>query len=320
MFPALRAVCLIGLALLPVHIFGQTKDELQPIHSELPKSLEPQSDEPLKTTESGQAPIRTVYLSGRLVTSTATPVPNATVTLRPSNGQNSSMIRTAENGRFAFSVEARRGYTLRFEAPGFKALDSSGRTTAVGLDLNDIVAEADTISTTQFHRSDDLPADLLNQVKSDLGLPDVQDCVQESGEVFEQMIRTTQMILTNVYNRAILVEGLGSCFGGANNGPLLVYVRFGKGWRKVFDESGTELDRSPHRTHGYFDLIRWQHSSAFESVRFTYQFDGVNYRDTACNVVKFLDRESAKEYPKPRYAPCGWDWKDRKQNRQTKDH
>jgi hypothetical protein len=138
----------------------------------------------------------------------------------------------------------------------------------------------------------------------------MSDCLLESGESSEQMIRTTWLKLSTDHNPQLLVEGLGPCLAGANNGPALIYARFGSNWRKVFSHSGNRVGTLSHKTHDFFDLVRWQHASAFNSVRYVYQFDGLQYKVAQCNDVYFVDMATEKKYPKPKYLPCTWDWKD----------
>lgn len=108
------------------------------------------------------------------------------------------------------------------------------------------------------------------------------------------------------------VEGLAPCLAGANNGALLVYARFGDGWRKVSDETGQRLHRLATKRHGWRDLELWQHDSAFQSIRYVYQFDGKEYRAIRCNVVQFADALTTTAFPKPIYNPCTWDWRESK--------
>src|SRR5665213_1161314 len=160
--------------------------------------------------------------SGRLTDSNGTPIANATVTLRLPGAQSDlSTMRTSSNGRFVFRVSP--PYTLTFVAPGFKTVVLPVRAKTV--ELKDVVAEATASAASDANQSDVLPSDLLTQVKDDLDVSGVQDCITGSAEVFEQMIRTERLNLA-VRKEALLVEGLGPCFAGANNGPLLIYVRF----------------------------------------------------------------------------------------------
>jgi len=190
---------------------------------------------------------------------------------------------------------------VRFYAPGIKHVAISVQKDGAK-DLMDIVARLNPTSTTRSR--DLLPAELLNEIKKDLGLPDTQDCVQHSSEVFEQMIRATWLPLAASGDPAFYVEGLGPCFAGANNSPQLVYIRLGNKWRKVFEDSGSGIEVSTNRTSGLLDPICWQHDSAFQSFRFVYQFDGSFYTSTSCSVAQFGDILTGQNYPMPRYAPC----------------
>jgi hypothetical protein len=155
-----------------------------------------------------------------------------------------------------------------------------------------------------------LPPEVLTLVKADLNLnlTEMQSCVRSSGKEFEQMIRTTRKAMAPRY-LAFVVEGLGPCFSGANNGPYLMYVRFGNKWRKVFDDIGNGVDFLETRTNGFPDVARRQHGSAFMSVRFVYRFNGNQYDVAGCDVVWFSDPLTGKDFPKPQYEPCTWDWK-----------
>ncbi len=81
-----------------------------------------------------------------------------------------------------------------------------------------------------------------------------------------------------------LVEGI-DCLAAANQGPNLLYIRSGNGWRKILSDFAQDV--SPRRacTHGLPDLEVWHHASASEGDEVVYQFDGNVYRETSCNHV-----------------------------------
>jgi hypothetical protein len=255
---------------------------------------------------------KSVYLSGRLIDSKGTPIANATVTLRLMGAKSDfSTQRTTSNGRFVFQANPKRAHTLRFVAPGFETVILPVSAKTVDDELKDVVAVATASPVNARGQSDVLPSDLLKRVKDDLDYPGVQDCITGSGEVFEQMIRTERLNLA-ARTQALLVEGLGPCFAGANNGQLLIYIRFGDQWRNVFDESGSQIETLSSRTLRFQDIARWQHDSAFASVRYTYHFDGNSYRVVGCDSVQFSDWETGNKYPAPRFDSCSWNWKQSK--------
>lgn len=218
-------------------------------------------------------------------------------------------MRTVQNGRFAFPARVNRDYLLSLQAPGFlsRSLNVKLPTTERYVDLGDVkmmLSDSKSGSSTP-----QLPSDVLRSIQADVGISDSDDCLRRNGLQFEQMIRTTWFSLAPKTADALLVEGLGPCIAGANNGTILVYRHLGESWQKVLDVSGAQVNTVPHQTHGLLDLVRWQHSSAFESVRFLYEFDGREYEAVRCEVVEFADPSTAKQYPKPKYMPCTWDWK-----------
>jgi hypothetical protein len=252
--------------------------------------------------------LRPVSLAGRLTDSTGAPIANATVTLKLAGAEGDvSTMRTLRDGRFLFPAKPNRTYTLRFAAPGFKVIILPTSTQIADVELKDVVTTPGSPGS-DLNQSDDRSSDLLIQIRDDLHLRNMQDCVRDSGEVFEQMIRTYRVAVA-VHHAGLVVEGLGPCFAGGNNGPLVIYAQFGSNWRKVFNESGIGIEPLPRRTHGFQDIARWQHDSAFASVRYTYHFDGNRYKVTGCNVVQFSDPLTDEQYRMPRYVRCSWNWK-----------
>jgi len=150
--------------------------------------------------------------------------------------------------------------------------------------------------------ADKLPHALVAAIQSDLEVSEAQACINEHQLTLEQMISTTRLSLDTHDGQSLFVWGLGPCFGGANNGPFLVYSRFGNKWRKIFDEIGNRLRPLRATSKGWHDLELQAHNSAFRSVRYVYRFDGRQYTAVRCNVVDH-------QLPKPVYGPCNWDWK-----------
>lgn len=259
-------------------------------------------------------PMQTALLSGRLRNAEGISISNATVVLgSAAAGGNLSAMRTTGHGRFAFSVISSRTYTLHFAAPGFAILtlpvSVAAGTTA--LELPDTVltvgsssAESLSPSTKQALSRTTLAADLLEQIENDLHFAAIEDCLRREGDTFEQAFRTTWLKLGIGRNDELLVEGLGPCVGGANNGPELVYARFGTSWHKIFDGVGYRLNTMPNRTRGFLDLARWQHGSAFMSAEIVYQFNGHEYQAVRCTDVEFEDWMTNKPYPTPKRTPC----------------
>jgi hypothetical protein len=143
-----------------------------------------------------------------------------------------------------------------------------------------------------------LPEELIETVKRDF-----RDCLPNNPEAINQAIRITHLNLGDDNQPAFQIQGINQC-SGANNSPMRVYVRLDGSWQKVYDAVGQRLNVLLRRSKGLFDLERWMHGSAFDSSRYVYQFDGHVYGSVTCNVVRFGDILTGKEYPKPRYESC----------------
>ena len=137
--------------------------------------------------------------------------------------------------------------------------------------------------------------------------PEIADCVTSTGKQMDEAIRATLTTL-NRMNQSWTVEGLGSCLGGANNGPYWVFAQVRGMWREVLSATGQSLDPLHSRTNGWYDLELQQHSSATESVHIIYRFDGATYRSARCFVLTFPSDDDGKIASKPIQGPCNWAW------------
>jgi|SRR5579862_2585646 len=144
-----------------------------------------------------------------------------------------------------------------------------------------------------------LPRDLVKVVRADL--PDYlgDDCPD-----LADSIRTTWLRL-NSAGWSVVIQGIRHCFAGANNGSYFVYTHTENGWRKILDASGNRVYRLSTKTNEWQDLTVRQHSSAFESIRMIYKYDGNTYRATACLEVD----EAEGGPPRPRIKDCSFDWR-----------
>jgi hypothetical protein len=157
----------------------------------------------------------------------------------------------------------------------------------------------------QHADGDRLPAALVSQIKGDLGVSDVDECLTQAHLTFGQRIRVSRLSLDSGGHPAILIQGLGTCVGaGANNGPFLLYAKFGQRWDKIFDETGQRVRQMKTTARGWKDLEVWAHNSAYESTRMVYRFDGTRYSPLSCRVVRYTIDEWDKPNRKPIYEPC----------------
>ncbi len=192
-----------------------------------------------------------------------TPIPNATVTLKGTEVDVFSTMRTAQNGRFAFPAVS-APFELRVEAPGFigVTMTPASQLSAEGAREIDIVLTS-AQGAREAGQGPAVPPDVLRMARTEFG-PDLQDCLESNKEQFEQMIRVTRLRLSTGTRPALLIEGLGPCLAGANNGPLIIYAFTNAKWRKVFDGIGQRVDAPATRTRGWRDLELWRHDSAFK--------------------------------------------------------
>jgi hypothetical protein len=248
-------------------------------------------------------------ISGRVINSSdGDPISNASLMITPGGTDGSRTVsRSFENGRFIFPVRIGREYVVMIESPGFASRSIKVMTHQGISELPDIrLQHSDADRSSKIAG---ISPDLLKQIRDDLGVADSDGCFQEDGITLQQALRITWLTLGNRTDDSIIIEALGRCFG-ANNGPKLVYRTSGGRWRRILDISGVALNVLHHRTNGLFDIERWQHSSAFDSVRFVYGFDGREYKPSSCKVVEFGDIATAEAYPKPKYRECDWNWKE----------
>src|SRR5579863_76024 len=86
-----------------------------------------------------------------------------------------------------------------------------------------------------------IPPNLIPVIRDDLDGGDLNACLEQQQKTFEQMLDTRWIKLNPSGDAALVIRGFGPCLGGANNGPFLIYSRFGYGrlgdaWRKVFED------------------------------------------------------------------------------------
>ncbi|HEY4086608.1 MAG TPA: hypothetical protein VGM43_11755 [Bryobacteraceae bacterium] len=131
------------------------------------------------------------------------------------------------------------------------------------------------------------------------------------------LIRVAAMKL-NRTDQAWSVQGLGTCLGGANNGPHWVFAQVHATWRDVLYDIGQSLQRLNSSTNGWYDLELQQHSSATESVHVVYRFNGEAYQPARCFVLAYPFDNDGNVASTPTSRPCDWDWRKRVEPRQHK--
>lgn len=276
---------------------------------------------------------KTIRIVGRVSDRAGTSIPDAKVTLRVGS-QTIATACTGQEGEFAFSAILPKLWELRVETDRFREVRTELpiQTTEGELDIGTVVMpgamrkvsiifrpirslSASELESETRRALAKLPPGFLTVIGHDLGAPDVQSCLEDRKLRLEQTIGTEWMSLNTADGRTLIVRGLGivqgvgTCLGGVNNGPFLGYSEIGSGWRKIFDGTGARLNRLPNTSRGWHDLELWQHDSAFRSIRYVYRFSGTKYEAIRCNVVQFTDFDTDKQLAKPIYTSCDWDWK-----------
>ncbi|MEO8128776.1 MAG: hypothetical protein ABJF23_09300 [Bryobacteraceae bacterium] len=142
--------------------------------------------------------------------------------------------------------------------------------------------------------------------------PAIKECLEYEHLPLEKILSVSRFEPIQPRYQTVLAEGLLPCLSGNVNHLILLYVLIGKDWHKVLDETGAKLERLPSATRGWRHLTLWQHSSAFESLNLSYQFDGTEYKPVSCKEVEFADPSTGNPHPKPKSVPCTWDWKPRR--------
>jgi hypothetical protein len=188
--------------------------------------------------------------------------------------------------------------------------------------------------TEPDHNAASIPPDLLATLRNDLAGDD-ESGDDECLEHLKENIRTTLFDL-NQSQAAWLVEGVNNiCLCGANNCEEFLYIRSGKGWRKIFCGTGQYLERRSTSIRGWPDLVLYSHFSAAEEIQEVYQFDGNVYKQTGCNEVwapgcrpcttgmrcedgmqctgPARPRGTRMPGDKPYSRPCAWNWRDSEQ-------
>ncbi len=98
---------------------------------------------------------------------------------------------------------------------------------------------------------------------------------------------------------------------GASNCIKWIYRRTSAGYERLLVAWGTQtLEPLTSTTHGYRDLRKWQHGSAWDSGVTLYKFDGRRYRQDRCfhYSYSYLDAHDERhELKRPRITPasCG---------------
>ncbi len=149
-----------------------------------------------------------------------------------------------------------------------------------------------------------LPPDLVSIAMSGFDWHESAECSDRHRIAFEESIRAAGLPLVSGGAPAVLIQGLGPCLSGPNNGPLIVYAKDGPRWRAVLHQTGNRLDRLPSSTQGWRDLELRQHASAFDEVRRTYQFEKTAYREAGCRVLRTGDPTTGKQLAQPVVTPC----------------
>lgn len=139
--------------------------------------------------------------------------------------------------------------------------------------------------------------------------PEIADCLTATGRRIDDAIRVTSTKLSGKNERSWIVEGLGPCLAGANNGPIWVFAPLAGTWRNVLYDIGQTLRKLTNRTNGWYDLELLKHDSAFASIYLVYQFDGSGYQPVRCFVLRFPFEGDDKVSSKPVRERCDWDWR-----------
>ncbi len=151
-----------------------------------------------------------------------------------------------------------------------------------------------------------LPASLLVEIRRDLRNWDARDCLSQSDEALLQSLRVSPLGPRDAW----IVEGLGPCFSGANNGAKLIYVKAQGKWRKVLDANGNRLATSRGRSHGLPDVILQRHGSAYESEEYLYRYDGAAYQPSKCAYILYADIATGRPFRRARRSPCATNWRE----------
>lgn len=104
-----------------------------------------------------------------------------------------------------------------------------------------------------------------------------------------------------------LVQGRGDCFCSPTGNCLFwVVVPSDDSFRILLKAFAIQLvSVLPHITKGHPDLELSMHDSAFESTRWTYQFDGQRYRQTECTDWNYQDKmDPDRVLTEPQVTPC----------------
>jgi hypothetical protein len=153
------------------------------------------------------------------------------------------------------------------------------------------------------------PADLVPQLRADLNTSNLLSCLDGEELRTGQAIRITALQIATKRSLVLLVEPIGPCLSGASNGPKWVYARSSSGWRRILEVAGQQPRPLRSKTLDWRDLELRQHSTAFDSVRLTFHFDGDRYAPAGCVWVSYPRESPGNEKARPKETPCAGDWK-----------
>ena len=154
-----------------------------------------------------------------------------------------------------------------------------------------------------------LPRALSTAFRADLAqeFADLDQCLSERQQPYQSALRVSRVQLSSTSGPTILIEGLGPCLAGANNGPHWVYLKTPDGWHQILSSSGFRFVPLSLCHNAFADVAVWGHSSAYESIRTVYAFTAGRYRPSSCQVVTHGGTEGW--FKQPVYRPCTFDWR-----------
>jgi hypothetical protein len=105
----------------------------------------------------------------------------------------------------------------------------------------------------------------------------------------------------------LIVHGIGGEICGAQNCAHWVYRQTPDGYQLLLDADVVQhIELQKTKSHGYYDLMTFEHSSAFESAATLYKFDGRRYQQKGCfwQTYEYPDKSGViREWERPRITP-----------------
>lgn len=152
---------------------------------------------------------------------------------------------------------------------------------------------------TPSNKTIELPLDLVDQVKNDLGWENCSDTPDIS---FEHGIEVKKLNLRQKDEASLLVHGIVICMSGLTNSTYLIYHRFGNRWRKIMDFNGNEPNMQSSVAKGWNEIEACDHFDAFSGSCTLFRFHGTEYIAVFCDEFKNSDMKGTD--PNLIYKPC----------------